>query len=423
MHMSDIALADASASLRQTPPPPGLVEWMLTEGRNIQDGERFFAALCDKLVEAGLPLWRANFSVRVLHPQLAAVNLIWWRGRAVERIEREYGVIVSNEYLNSPFRVIFEGAAGLRRRLDIPDSQLDFPILEELRAAGATDYVAMGIPDMQGLPAAVTWTSDRAGGFSTADLSLLNDMLPVMSLIVEVHKVRNISRNLLQTYLGPQTGDRVLQGSIRRGQPETLHAVLWYCDLRGFTVLSDALPAEELIELLNAYFEAVAEPVIARGGEVLKFIGDAMLAIFPVLPDIGDTRVCLAMEAASEALRNLERLNEARAETGRRTIRLGIALHIGEVAYGNIGAPTRLDFTVIGRAVNKVVRIEALSKYLDRPLLVSRDFAQECTFPLVSLGFHPLRGIPEPEEIFACPVAEAGMLPGTAENVAVAAAG
>jgi adenylate cyclase len=386
---------------------PSPIEWMLLEGRNITEGPVFFAALCERLVAAGLPLMRASFNVRVLHPQLAAINLIWRRGKEVERIERGYTPAPTEAYLQSPIRVIFEGAAALRRRLDIANPHLDFPILGELRAEGATDYVAMGVPDTLGQPAAVTWAADRPGGFSTEDLTLLFDMLPILSLVVEVHKTRNLAANMLAVYLGEQTGQRVLQGSIRRGQLDTIHAVLWYCDLRGFTAMSDALPSDELIELLNAYFEAVAGPVMARGGEVLKFIGDAMLAIFPLERGLEDGRVCLAMEAAQEALRNVEALNAARAKEGRRIFRFGVALHIGDVAYGNIGAPGRLDFTVIGPAVNKVVRIEALSKALDRALLVSTDFARRCTYPLVSLGFQPLKGIPEPEEIFACPRMEA----------------
>ena len=395
---------------------PEPIPWLLTEGRRITDGATFFARLCERLLAAGLPLCRATVGVRVLHPQLFAVNFVWRRGAEIERIDRVHGTEMTSTYLDSPIRVLYEGAAALRRRLEGPDAQLDFPILKELRAEGATDYVAMAMPDMEGQPASVTWASDRPGGFSTADLTLLWDILPILSLNIELRKVRRLAGNVLDFYLGHQTGRRVLQGAIKRGELETIHAALWYSDLRGFTAMSDTLPFDELIELLNAYFEAVAEPVMARGGEVLKFIGDAMLAIFPLGPARGDEGVRLATEAAEEALRNVERVNEARALEGKRTFRLGIALHVGDVGYGNIGAPTRLDFTVIGQAVNKVVRIEALSKALDRPLLVSSEFARRSTQPLVSLGFHPLRGIANPEEIFACPRAEEGLRPAAAKR-------
>ncbi len=402
MSDSDTSAAEFAMSLSLPEPIP----WLLTEGRRITDGATFFARLCERLLAAGLPLCRATVGVRVLHPQLIAVGLVWRRGAEVERIDRAHGVEQTSAYLDSPVRVLYEGAAGLRRRLDLPNPQLDFPILEELRAEGVTDYVAMAMPDMEGRPAAVTWASDRPGGFTTADLTLLWEILPILSLVVEVHKVRRLAGNLLDFYLGHQTGQRVLQGVVKRGELETIHAALWYCDLRGFTAMSDTLPFVELIELLNAYFEAVSEPVMARGGEVLKFIGDAMLAIFPLDPERDGDGVRLALEAAEEALRNVERINEVRAAEGKRVFRLGIALHVGDVGYGNIGAPTRLDFTVIGQAVNKVVRIEALSKALDRPLLVSSDFARRAPYPLVSLGFHALRGIAEPEEIFACPRVE-----------------
>ncbi len=401
--MSEVAPRPAVDAVLRRLSLPEPIEWLLLEGRRIPDGRVFFGALCERLVAAGLPLWRANLSVRVLHPQLSAVNYVWLRGAPVERIDRERGAERSDGYLASPIRVIYEGASALRRRLDVAEPQLDFPILGELRAAGATDYVAMALPDMEDRPAAITWASDRPGGFPVEHLTLLYDILPILSLVVEVYKVRRLGATLLDVYLGAQTGPRVLQGAIQRGQHETIHAVLWYCDLRGFTNLSDTLPHNELIELLNAYFEAVGQPVIAHGGEILKFIGDAVLAIFPLDGGRGSTGVESGAAAAVEALANVRRLNTVRAASGLRSIKLGIALHIGDVGYGNIGTPQRLDFTVIGSAVNKVVRIEALSKVLDRPFLVSADFAHAYGRPLLSLGFQVLRGISEPEEVFAYP--------------------
>ncbi len=405
--MNDLAVGPSAPGMLGRLALPEPIQWLLGEGRRIDDGGVFFGELCQRLVAAGLPLKRANLSVRVLHPQLNAVYYRWWRGGEVERLESEHGSEQSDAFLSSPIRVIYEGAAGLRRRLDRPDPHLDFPILAELKAAGATDYVAMALPDSADRPAAVSWTSDRAGGFATDDLTLLNDMLPILSLVVEVYKLRRIGASLLDVYLGAQTGRRVLDGAVRRGQLETIHAVLWYCDLRGFTNLSDTLPHDELITLLNEYFEAVGQPVIARGGEILKFIGDAVLAIFPLDLELDRSATAPALAAAGDALANVRALNARRAADGQRSIKLGIALHIGDVGYGNIGAPTRLDFTVIGSAVNKVVRIEALSKALDRPLLLSADFARRYGQALLSLGFHALRGISEPEEVFCCPVTEA----------------
>ena len=387
--------------------PPSLVlpkpvEWMLTDGRGIRDGKEFFSNLCDRLVESGVPLWRANLSARVLHPQLSAINLIWRRGAEVERILREYAMSQSDAYLNSPIRVIYEGAAGLRRRLDVPDPHLDFPILGELRAAGATDYVAMAVPDWQGQSAALTWASDRPGGFSVADLTLLNDILPLFGLFVERYKADNIANNVLHTYLGAQTGQRVLHGSIRRGEVEAIHAVLWYCDLRGFTALSDAIPADELIELLNAYFEAVGEPVLTRGGEILKFIGDGLLAIFPIAdPGQSTDAARRALAAALETQAAVERLPEHAALAGEASLRIVVALHVGTALYGNIGAANRLDFTVIGPAVNLVSRVEAIAKALDQPIVLTDDFVRAYGEPMRSLGCHQLRGLAMPHELFA----------------------
>jgi len=176
---------------------PEPILWLLEEGRHIRDGTAFFSELCNRLVASGLPISRANLSVRVLHPQLIAINLVWKRGGTVERFDRERGLEQTDSYRLSPFRIIFEGASGVRRRLDIPDPQLDFPILEELRAAGATDYVVMALPALDGRPGAISWASDRPGGFSVNDLSLLYDMLPVLSLVVENHKLRRLGETLL----------------------------------------------------------------------------------------------------------------------------------------------------------------------------------------------------------------------------------
>jgi adenylate cyclase len=387
---------------------PPVTDWLMREGRLIENGPELFVEMSERLAASGIPLTRATLHARVLHPQLLGFNYLWRKGEPLEIFQREHGIELTDSFLLSPIRVIMEGAAGLRRRLDLPNPHLDFPILEELKAEGYTDYVAMGLDESVGHRTVLSWATDRPGGFSTEDLATLYDLLPFLSLIVEVKKLARTAANLLDVYLGPLSGQRVLHGSIKRGELETIHAALWYCDMRGFTPLSDNLPAAEVILLLNEFFEAMAQPVIARGGEVLKFIGDAMLAIFPLDPIIGNNGICAAIEAASEALHNLRQLNERLAAEGRRTLRCGIALHIGDVGYGNIGAPSRLDFTVIGPAVNKVARIEAQTKRVDHPLLVSADFARLCTYPLVSLGWHALRGIAEPEELFYSPEAEAG---------------
>jgi adenylate cyclase len=223
--------------------------------------------------------------------------------------------------------------------------------------------------------------------------------------VLELMVLKRLAVNVLDTYVGRDAGARILNGDIRRGTGETLRAVLWYCDLRGFTPLADRLPLEDLIGLLNGYFEIMGGAVQARGGEILKFIGDAMLAIFP-LPDgtDADARCRDALNAAEDAMRQMELRNRERRAWGQPILQAGIALHIGDVMYGNIGAPDRLDFTVIGPAVNLVTRIEGLCRELGRSVLTSAAVAGTCGDRLVPVGHHPVKGLREPVPVFALPL-------------------
>jgi adenylate cyclase len=212
--------------------------------------------------------------------------------------------------------------------------------------------------------------------------------------VAEVMAWRRKAQNILETYLGGHAGEKVLAGHIRRGDGEDMHAVIWFCDLRDSTPLADSMRRDEFLRLLNEFFECVLGPVLERQGEILRFIGDAALAIFPVAADEGDA--CRrALDAAREAIRRMEAANAAR----KRPLRFGIALHLGDVLYGNIGTPTRLEFTVIGAAANEAARIESLCKVLDAPLLVSGPVARHLA-GCRSLGSHQLRGVGEPMELF-----------------------
>ena len=255
---------------------------------------------------------------------------------------------------------------------------------------------------------AITLATDRLGGFTTAELRTIAEMLPVLARLMEMHALRRTAETVLETYLGHLTGERVLEGLIHRGEGEDIHAVVWLCDLRGSTALADRLPRSAFLELLNDYFECMAGGVIAHGGEVLKFIGDAMLGIFPIgaiteYPELcpEHARACAdAIGAAREAMRRMADLNRRRAERRQPPLRFGIALHLGDVMYGNVGAPARLDFTVIGPAVNEAARLAAMCKVLERPVILSATFARVLPEHLVSLGFHALRGIRQPHELF-----------------------
>lgn len=375
------------------------LDWLVQEAQRLPTAQALLEQLAERLMAEGVPLFRVTFNLLTLHPQMRAVGMIWRRDRAeVETMRVEHGVELTDRYLNSPMRILFEGAGAVRQRLDLPGVALPFPIYDELRRDGATDYVALPLVFSDGRSHGSTWTTDRHGGFTAGHLERIADLLPLVVLILEARLTRRIARNLLETYVGVRSGERILNGQIQRGTTETVEAAIWYCDLRGFTAMSERLPGEELVATLNAYFERVAGPVEAEGGEVLKFMGDGMLAVFPL--DQAEAP-CRAFAAAEGAIEGMAALNREREAAGKPALGFGIALHAGEVMYGNIGAPNRLDFTVIGPAVNQASRIESLCRELDRPLLVSDAFRQACQMDFVSLGRFGLKGVSEPAEIFA----------------------
>jgi len=386
------------------PIPGGQIDrWILGEGPHIDSDVELFDELCWRLLGDSVPLWRATLYMGTLHPLIRGVGVRWLRElKVIEDFRILHGSEESDEYLRSPIRATIERGAAFRRRL-IEDTP-EYPLLSKLRKAGVTDYFALALNRTFRRFPVVTWTTDRPGGFSDADIRALEEINPALAAIAETRAVRRISANLLDTYFGPQAGRRILAGQIRQGEGERLRAVVMMTDLRDFTGLSDRLSGDEVITLLDDYFDALATPIQERTGEVLKFMGDGMLAIFPAADDDDfSTSSVRALEAATEGLERLDAVNKARRAAGRGELRTGIGLHLGEVIFGNVGAPGRLDFTVIGPAVNLASRIEDLTKRLHRPILVSSTFARICPRPLVSLGFQPVRGLGEPEEIFGLP--------------------
>ncbi len=384
-------------------PIPGgeVAAWLLTEGYRAPSAALLFDELCWRLVGRGVPLSRAAISVSTLHPQIVALSMRWLRSR---RIVQEYrvghGISHTADYIDSPMRATIEHGKTVRYRLDGTDAIEKFPLLVAMREAGATDYLACPLTFFNGRHQTITWATEQPGGFTDADIAAITALLPALAIVVEARVRQRLAASLLDTYLGPTIGRHILDGEVLRGEGRHIRAVLMATDLRGFTALSDRLPGSELIALLNEYFDAVTAPVQARGGEVLKFVGDGVLAIFQ--PDgSGEPAAALAaLDAAAEGLARLVTINRRRRTEGREAIRIGVGLHLGEVIYGNVGAADRLDFTAIGPAVNLVCRLETLTKRLDRPLLASRDFAAICAHPLMSLGFHPVKGLSEPEEVF-----------------------
>lgn len=378
-----------------------LVDWLLRDAWEASSIGEIVGRFARQLRAVGIPVTRAALIVRTLHPQVLGTLHRWdVQHDSVRSVALAHDVSAEEGFLASPFIPIFAGRGGVRRRLQGPDAQLDYPVLRELSERGMTDYAAMPFPFGDGQIHAFTLATDAPSGFRTEDLGHVYEVLPVLSRFVEVHALRATARTLLDTYLGAHTGERVLQGRIRRGDEDRIPAVVWMADMRGSTALQERLTHGRYLDLLNEFFESTAGSALEAGGEVLKFIGDAVLAIFPV--DNGADAAQRAVAAARAALARIARYNAAQGADEPR-LAMALALHVGEVNYGNIGVPGRLDFTVTGPVVNEVARIEGLCKQLGQPVLASDRFAALALGELVSLGSHELRGVGRPVEVFTLP--------------------
>jgi len=390
--------------------------WAVRAGLRGAAAYELFDGYCQRLVIDGAPLWRAHVAMETLHPQWHGYGYTWRRDlNAIEPEQYVHGSIEGADFLTSPLNALISRAhngednPSMRRRLEAGPEQRDFPILQEFFAAGATDYFAhlfkFGSGDRsQGTGIVYSFSTDRKGGFGDDDTTLMEATLPALSLAMKAHAGYVIASGLLGTYLGEDAGRRVHAGAIMRGSVTSLRAVIWYADIRGFTPISDAAPGPVIVDLLNDVFEILTASLRPRGGQVLKFIGDAMLATFS-FEESNRAETCRrALDATIEAMANIDALNAARAAAGVPVASVDLALHIGEVLYGNVGATDRLDFTVIGPAINEVARIEALCEPLGRAVLVSAEFVAAIMggeTRLESLGRHALRGVREPKEIFA----------------------
>ena len=387
-----------------------IVAWTVSVGLEGLDETEIIAGFCERLVAAGVPLWRASIGADTLHPLIVAQGHRWLAG---DGVEEEYYARSSNpdadlEWRQSPwYQMVTSGGLQMRRRLATGEGANEFPLLAGLAAQGGTDYWARIVPfgsrrpigETRGL--ATSWTTRDPRGFADRDLLLIDAALPAFALAFKATMAIDTAGVLVKTYLGEDAAARILRGEIDRGQVRTVPTVLWFSDLVGFTRIADTLPREQLLDLLNAYADCLVGVVHAHGGEALKFMGDGILAVFN-----GDKgNACgRGLDAAAAARSAIARLNRERAAAGLPVTGFSLALHEGEVLSGNVGSQERLDFTVIGPAVNEVSRIQALSRSLDQPILISASFAAACRGEqrarLVSVGRYALRGVERPQELF-----------------------
>ena len=375
-------------------------DWLIDGARSAANPPLMVAEICERLVAAGLPIWRFGLFVRTLHPDILGVNFIWKPGAEVTYGTADFDLLDSPEYKRSPLAIVFGEGREVRHRIDDPESRR-FPFLDDMRAEGVTDYIALPLFSTDGSVHATSWTTREPGGFSDDQLDGLRALMPPLARLVEVTGQRRRASVLLDTYVGNRAGERILGGQIRRGHTETMDAAIWLSDLRGFTALSDRLPAETVVDILNHYFDCQVSAISSHGGEVLKFMGDGLLAVFPIAQADGDIhQVCSrVLEAARESRASVEALQYPIGDVVER-FRFGVALHVGKVLYGNIGGGNRLDFTCIGPAVNLAARLEKIAGKLHRTIVASGAFAGICAGGWADLGEFPIAGFAKAERVY-----------------------
>ncbi len=377
--------------------PKTLVDWLIRGAWSAKNHVELTEQLGQRLVDTGIPVMRLNVALRQLHPLVAGRSYVWHRDRdEVDERHIKHSSLEDDIYLTSPMKLVSEGLGGIRQKLNV-DEKFEFPIMDELKEQGATDYVALPLPFSDGIIHNLTLTSDHPQGFSTSDLGQIFEALPLISRMYEVHKVKQDSQALLETYLGKSAGHQVLNGSVKRGDGETIKAVIYFCDLSDSTQLTEEFGQQKYLELLNRFFDASAVSVVENGGDVLKFIGDAILAIFPI-KNTSEQEIHDACESSLKAAKaTLEKLKGGPED---HPLRCSIGLHYGDVMYGNVGSEDRLDFTVIGSAANETARIGEVSKDVGQSILMSADVASHIPHDVKSIGNFAMKGISKQRELF-----------------------
>jgi adenylate cyclase len=391
----DLAMDLASP---QSPDVSAIAAWLVDGARSASRSEDVLGEMCNRLVAGGLPLWRVAVFVETLHPLIMGRRFVWRPGVEVEVATVPNSFVNEATFLTSPIARVRTTGETIRRRLADPDCPMDFPVLSELREEGVTDYLALPLRFTNAEIHAVTLTTREPGGFTPEQVAALEAIVPPLSRVAEVRALRLTAVHLLNAYVGRGAGERVLGGRIHRGDTETIRAVIWLSDMRGFTKRADSMPPAALIELLNLFFDNLVPSIEAEGGEVLKFMGDGLLAIFHIADDaeLGAVQA-RALRAARQAQANIAAL---KAPEGGPELRFGLALHVGEALYGNIGAGARLDFTCIGPAVNMAARLEKIAARLGRTVVASAAFAGDLAEDFVALGAFELAGFREAVTVY-----------------------
>jgi adenylate cyclase len=385
-------------------------QWIVDAALAGADEIEILAGICERMAGAGLALVRASVANDLLDPTHDARGVRWLRdgGGLEESFARVDDPLANENWTHSPFFHLLQSRKRmLRRRLDATHRRGEIPMLDQFQDDGVTDYVAFAVRAADHLRLGETsgivasWSTDAPGGFTGAQIELLAGILPALTIVFMLRTTNRNARTLISTYLGTDAASRVLAGNIVRGRAEPIRAVVWFSDLVGFTRIFDTTRADAVLALLNDYAEAQVEAIEAHGGHVLKFIGDGILAIFPHDDTAQACRHALA--AAAGQRQRIAALNARRAAAGLAVTDTHVALHVGELLYGNLGSPRRLDFTVLGPAVNEAARIEALCGSLEQNVMVSSAFAEaagEARGLLVSLGRYAMKGVARPQELF-----------------------
>jgi adenylate cyclase len=382
--------------------PQPVIDWLFREGRMLDERSDFVWQLGHQLVASGAPVERLLLTIQTLNPEIAATSNTWMKSTdSIVDYSAQHSTLKTDRYIGSPMQQLFDTKKRVRQRLDqLPEGA--HAAYTELAEDGFTDYLALPILFSWGLGSALILSTKCAQGFSDDDIENFRILRNYLAPIIEVYSLRYLSKSLMNTYVGQRTGEKVLSGMVQRGDADVINAALWFSDLRDFTHFTETLPAQQVLEMLNEYFEFVAAAVTARGGEILRFIGDAMLIVFPIDDDMCRETACnAAIDSAIDAQSTLASLNHRRRRHGQPEIKFGVGLNVGEVVYGNVGAPNRLDFTVMGPTVNRTARLESLTKTLGCNILFSKEFSELIDTPSSYLGLHAMKGIAEPQAVFA----------------------